>query len=346
VTTRIRARWVRAVALIALAGATLAVSAAPVTAAPPAIRIESVSSDNVKSGESVRVRFRATNNSRRGTERAFVAVSGGLRCTAGCSATKDLGPGQSASFSATVVAPKVNKNEQSGLNLAVTVRIGLQTGFANKLILVRGADKPASSVTQVSGRVRDGDGKAIDDATVTVRDSAGHGYRATSDGDGRFSIRSSDSKPIAAGFLTVAASRDGYRTARAKVRGTAGSAATVRLTLSAVAAPTTKPPSPSAVASAPVVAQTPATEESSAGATPLGTLKTAGDQGDGPLLFSILGGLLVAVGLGALVLMLIRRRSGPGKPDAQDAPTLVAGAGGSLGDAPTAVLRAVSPDGR
>ncbi|GLY93871.1 carboxypeptidase-like regulatory domain-containing protein [Actinoplanes sp. NBRC 103695] len=340
-TTRLGARWAGAAGLIALAGATLAVSATPVAAAPPAIRIESVSSDNVKSGGTVRVRFRVTNNER-GTERAFVAVSGGLRCTKGCSATKDLGPGESASFDATVVAPKVSAGEESGLNLAVTVRIGLQTGFAHKMILVRGSEAPSSAVTQVSGRVRDADGKAVGNATVAVRDSAGHSYQATSDGSGKFSIRSSDSKPIAPGSITVAAGKDGYRTARVTARGVAGSAATVRLILAPVATPSTTPPSPTAEASSPVVAEEePVAEDSLAGVAPPATVKTAGDEGGGLLLATIVGGLLVAAGLGALALVLIRRRKSPVVPVAPVSP-----GGGRFADAPTALLRTVPPDGR
>ena len=136
-TARVRVRWVRAAAVITLTAAALAVSAAPVAAAPPAIRIESVSSDTVKSGESVRVRFRATNNERR-TARVFVAVSGGLRCTAGCSAARDLGPGRSETFDATVVAPEVRAGQSSGYNLAVSVRVGTRTAFDHKMIMVRG----------------------------------------------------------------------------------------------------------------------------------------------------------------------------------------------------------------
>ena len=346
-TTRLRTRWVRAAASTALAGATLVVSAAPAAAAPPTIRIESVSSENVKSGESVRVRFRATNN-QRGTERVFVAVSGGLRCTAGCSAVQDIGPGRSATFEATVVAPKVHANEVSGRNLAVSVRVGRQTGFDHRMIMVHGSDQQSSAVSGVSGRVRDADGKAIRGAAVTVRDSAGHDYRTTTDADGRFSIRSSDSRPIAAGRIKVAAGKDGYRTARATVQGAAGGSASVRLTLAAVATPSKTPPSPSAVASPPVEAEEPASEESFAEAAPPATIKTAGDEGGGLLLFTVLGGLLVAAGLGALVLVLIRRRNSPDTPATPSGvhpePAWV-GAGGGMADAPTAVLRTVPPAG-
>ncbi|MFI7545094.1 carboxypeptidase regulatory-like domain-containing protein [Actinoplanes sp. NPDC049599] len=334
-TTRSRARRVPAAASIALAGAMLAVSAAPVAAAAPTIRIQSVSSESVQSGESVRVRFQATNNNQR-TEKVFVAVSGGLRCTAGCSTARDIRPGRSQSFDATVVAPEVRPGEQSGLNLAVSVRIGTQTAFDHKMILVSGADKPSSAVSRVSGRVRDADGKPIGGVSLTVRDSAGHDYRATSTRSGKFSIRSSGSRPIAAGPITVVAAKDGYRTARSTVQGTAGAAATVRLTLAAVAAPSTTPPSPAAT-SAPPVTEEPATEEALAAVSPPATARTSGDDGSGLLLYTILGGLLIAAGLGTLALMLIRRRSNPDTPMA--AP--YGAGGGGMADAPTAVLRTV-----
>lgn len=333
------ARWSRAAASIVLAGAVLAVSAAPVAAAPPAIRIQSVSSDQVKSGETVRVRFKATNNNQR-TEKVFVAVSGGLRCTAGCSAAPDIRAGQSRTFEATVVAPKVSAGEESGRNLAVSVRIGRQTAFDHKMILVRGANTSPSAVSRISGRVRDAGGDAIGGATVAVRDSAGHDYRTTTNAGGKFTITSNDSRPIAAGPITVAAAKDGYRSARATVQGAGGRAATVRLTLAAVASPSKAPSSPAAVASVPPVAEEePATEESVT-AAPATTEKVDG-EGSGLLLFTILGGLLIAAGVGTLALMMIRRRA-PAWDQTMAAPT---GAGGSgMADAPTAVLRTVPHD--
>jgi hypothetical protein len=325
-----------------LAVATLAVAAAPAIAAPPTIGILSVSSDNVRSGESVQVRFRATNNGS-SKETVFVAVSGGLRCTAGCSASQAIGPGLSEDFEATVVGPDVNKNETSGRNLAVSVRIGTQTAFDHKMILVRGADYPAaavsppSAVSQVSGLVRDSDGKPVGGATLTVRDGAGNDYRATSGQDGRFSIKSSDSKPIAVGPITVEARKDGYHVARATAQGANGAAATVQLTLAAVATSAQTPQSPSAAASL-LATASPANH------------KEVSDEDESSPPWIILGGLLVAAGLGALVLALFRRRGAQNEsnapvptPTRMSAPVDPSGAG--MADAPTAVLRAVPPDG-
>lgn len=314
--TRSRARWARAAALIVLTGGTLAVSAAPVAGAPAPISILSVSAENVEPGDKVRVEFRVTNNGS-GAETAVVVVGGGLKCTTGCRVEPNLKPGQSKNFEATVVAPQVNAGEILGLNISVGVRLGGQNSFDFKMVYIHGpgasqpgagtpkpgTDKPSSEVDGVSGRVRDTDGKALGGVALTIRDSAGHEYRTTSDRNGRFSIKSGAGKTITKGRITVVAALDGYRTTRTTVKGSAGDTASVRLTLAALAASPETSPSPTATAAADEASEP---ETSVASATPP-ALETVSDQGSGSLPF-ILGGLLVAAGLGALVLMANRRR--------------------------------------
>ncbi|GIF23492.1 hypothetical protein BJ973_004103 [Actinoplanes tereljensis] len=335
-TTRIGVRWARAAALITLAGGTLAVSAgAPAMAAPETVRILSVSAENVQPGETVRVQFRVTNTGS-GSETAIVVVGGGLRCTDGCRAEPKLAPGASQTFDATLVAPDAAPGETIGLNISIGVRLGGQNSFAYQMVYVHGpgagastpgADKPATGVSRVSGRVRDADGKAIPGVGLTIRDSAGHEYRTTSDRSGQFSITSSAAKTITAGTITVDAAMDGYRTARKTVRGTDGKAATVRLTLSAVATPTTTPPTSAAAAS-------PLTAAADAPGTVPPTLQAVSDDSSSSPLFFALGGVLVAAGLSALALLAIRRRKAPHEPAEAMAP-----AGGYSADAPTAILR-------
>lgn len=348
---RLRARWARAAALIALTGGTLAVSAAPVAGAPAPISILSVSAENVKPGDKVRVQFRVTNNGSR-AETAIVVVSGGLQCTTGCRAEPNLKPGQSQDFQATVVAPQVNAGEISGLNISVGVRLGGQNSFDFKMVYVYGpgtsqpgagapqpsADKPSSGVDGVSGQVYDTSGKAIGGVALTVRDSAGHEFRTTSDRSGRFSIKSGAGKTIAEGRITVVAALDGYRTARTTVQGSAGDTASVRLTLAAVAAPAKTPPSPTATAAADEAAEP---ETSVAEAAPP-ALEAVSDEGSGSLPFT-LGGLLVAAGLGTLALLVNRRRNTPDKPAPHAATQLTAPAGAGMSDAPTAVLHTTPP---
>jgi hypothetical protein len=315
VTTRLRARWARAAALVALTGGTFAVPATPAAGAPAPIRILSVSAENVEPGDTVRVRFRVTNTGQ-GAETAIVVVGGGLQCTAGCRAEPNLGPGRSQDFQATLVAPKVSAGETSGRNISVAVRLGGQNSFDHTMVYVHGsgtstpgADKPSSGVKQVSGRVRDTGGKALGGADLSVRDSAGHAYRTTSSRNGRFSIKSSAGKPIVEGPITVVAAMSGYRTTRTTVQGPAGDTASVQLTLAAVAAPATTSPSPDPTAS-PDEAAEPATSVAAA-APP--DLKAVSDESSSSPLFTIGGGLLIAVGVGALALMVIRRRRAPGR---------------------------------
>lgn len=341
-TTRLRARWARAGALIALTGGTLAVSAAPAAGAPAPISILSVSAENVKPGDTVRVQFRVTNNGTK-AETAVVVVSGGLQCATGCRAEPNLKAGQSQDFQATVVAPQVNAGETLGLNISVAVRLGGQNSFDYKMVYIHGpgtsqpgagapqpgADKPSSGLDGVSGLVRDTSGKPIGGVALTVRDSAGREYRTTSDQSGRFSIKSGAGKTIAAGRITIVAALDGYRTTRTAVQGSAGDTASVRLTMAAVGAPAKTPPSPTATAAADEATE----PETSRTAAPL-ALEAVSDDGSGSLPF-ILGGLLAA-GLGALALMANRRRNTPDKPDPHAATQLAAPAGAGMGAAPTA----------
>jgi hypothetical protein len=317
------------------------VSATPVAAAPAPIRILSVSAENVKPGDKVRVQFRVTNTGG-GAETAIVVVGGGLACTTGCRAEPNLAAGQSRDFEATVVAPEAGEGETIGLNISVAVRLGGQNSFDFKMVYVHGpgtstpgTEEPSTEVDRVAGRVRDTDGKAIGGAVVAVRDSAGHEYRTASDRNGRFSIKSSAAKPIVEGSITVAAAMDGYQSARKSVKGVAGGTATVQMTLAAVAAPTKSSPSPAASASPLAAADETSEPAASLLAAAPPDFEPASDEGSNPLLFA-LGGLLVAVGLGALV--MIRRRSTRRVPVPAAAPPMTAPAGAGMGDAPTAVL--------
>ncbi|MEV4347671.1 carboxypeptidase-like regulatory domain-containing protein [Actinoplanes sp. NPDC049596] len=275
------------------------------------------------------MKFRVTNTGSR-AETAIVVVGGGLQCTTGCRAEPNLAPGKSKDFEARLVAPAAAPGEISGLNISVAVRLGGQNSYDFKMVYVHGSgasspttSKPPSGVSRVSGRVRDTGGKALGGAAVTIRDSAGHEYRVTSDRSGRFAMKSNATKPIAAGRITVVATLDGYRTNRETVQGRAGDTATVAVSLAAVPVPvpTTRTPSPDAATDEPATTHT-----SAADAAPL-DLKTVSDEGGSSPLFFTLGGLLVAAGVGALALVLIRRRNKP------------AATGAGSGDAPTEVLR-------
>ncbi|MFF5075973.1 carboxypeptidase regulatory-like domain-containing protein [Actinoplanes sp. NPDC000266] len=318
-TTRSPARWARAAAWVALIGGTLAVSATPAMGAPAPVSILSVSAENVKPGDKVRVKFRVTNTGG-GAGTAIVVVGGGLPCAAGCRAEPTLKPGKSQDFQATVVAPAVGPGETLGLNISIGVRLGGQNSYDFKMITIHGSGvtqpkpstKPSTKAAGVSGRVRDTGGKALGGVALTVRDSAGRDYRATSDRNGRFSVKS-----VAEGRLTVVAALDGYRTARTTAKATAGGTASVRLALVAVATPTTTSPSPAASSPA---ASSPSSPETVVSSAAPAALKTVSDEGSGPVPF-VLGGLLIGAGLTALAVVVVRRRNKPVPAGMGDAPT-------------------------
>ncbi|MEU4563642.1 carboxypeptidase regulatory-like domain-containing protein [Actinoplanes sp. NPDC023936] len=342
-----RSRGSRAAAAVALAATALSVSAAPAAGAPTPVRILSVSAENVKPGQTVRLRFRVTNTGN-AAETAIVVIGGGLRCTTGCRTEPNLKSGESRDFATTLVAPDANPGETTGLNISVGVRLGGQNSYAHQGISVHGSGtstpsskKPSSEVSRVSGRVRDSAGKAVAGAKVIVRDSAGHEYRTTSNSSGRFSITSGAGEPVVAGRITVVAARDGYRSARTTVRGSAGAVASVRLTLAAVAVATTtlSSPSPEAAVSPPAAAGEASEPAASLAAAAPRAFEPVSDEGGSSLPFTVLGGLLVAVG--ALALLLIRRRRASSEP----APATASSAVSGTGDAPTAVFPTLPPNG-
>jgi hypothetical protein len=76
-----------------------------------------------------------------------------------------------------------------------------------------------------------------------------------------------------------------------------------------VAAPASSSPTPGAAASSLAPADEVAEPATSVAAAVPPDFEAVSDEGSTSLLFTLLGGLLVAVGVGALVLVLIRRRN-------------------------------------
>ncbi|HWS37218.1 MAG TPA: carboxypeptidase-like regulatory domain-containing protein [Actinoplanes sp.] len=305
----------------------------------------------------------------------------------GCEASGTFNGSQS--FSATIKAPTVGTGQSRQISVSVNSSVTFtpegetepktETGSANAGFTVKGAAAP-TTVRQVSGRVKDDEGARVSGVSVVMVDSAGKRYETSTNGDGGYSFTSSDSQPIAAGNIKVAATKDGYNAASANVQGSAGRTVNVALTIKKVA--TASPSaSPSASASASAEATTDATEEEEPGdegtneinaADPNAAANNTDDEGSNWLLI-IMGVLLVAAGIGAMLLVWMRRKkaeelaeTGIGKiPPAtgggnsfdqtrvaapvgagsrgNDA-TMIAPAGGvggvgSLGDAPTMIHR-------
>jgi Carboxypeptidase regulatory-like domain len=228
-------------------------------------------------------------------------------------------------------------------------------------ITVRGP-QGAPVVSEVSGTVVDSTtGSPIKDAEVTLTDGASASHKRGSDANGRFRFTSTANDPIAPGSMSIVASKDGFEGIQKNVEGKAGQTlVNQRIQLKPLAASASAEP--------------PSTGPSEPAATGTGeaTPASGSSPGSGTGLFSWvligLGALLVLLGIGAIVLLLVRRkddepdddepdeprvRRGPAPappsrggyraPVAAD-PTMVAGGRGGAGDA-TAMIRSPRPGG-
>ena len=334
-------------AFLAMVGGVLAVASAPALADQPDVQITNVSSTDLPAGGRTTMTYNVTNNNQvPGLVRIRVT---GVNCSGDCNSAGTLGPGDTRQFTAALTAPRVDPGQTRTVQVQVSATVNNDTGRASQELTVRGPDKP-KTVRQVAGRVRDSSGRPVSGASVGVRDSQGHSYTTTTNNDGRFQFTSTDQRPILAGALSVATVKQGFEAVSVSVQGGADRVVNVPLTLRGGEAPATTAPTSTATTAPPTEepvdeATVPATD-----ATTADTANAANNSGSSSLLFIILGALLVAAGVGAIVLVLMRRK-GPGDdyddPDAIDAPagvippsqgrfhdaTRVGAAAGGMGDA-------------
>jgi hypothetical protein len=333
VTTHLRAWAAQAGALLALVVGGVAAAPAVALAAPPGVQITNLSPTDVLAGGQVQLQYTVANNSGAGGgggggggNGANIKVTG-MSCNGDCSQVTQIDPGGNKQFNAKLTAPQVAAGATQTVTVTISVTIGNDQNTAQQQVTVRGPDKP-QTVTAITGKVKDADGKSISGAAVGARDSAGSTFSATTNGSGSFSINSSDSHPIAPGSITVAAGKSGYENANVEVTGVAGRTVNVPLTLKLTAATTSASPSASAsdVPSAPAAALD-TNVPSQLAVLPsddTATKKASQNSSSGSMLFIVLGGLLVAAGIGAIVLVLMRRRNAGGN-------------GGDEGNDPTAM---------
>ena len=311
---------VQAGALLALVGGILVAAPAAALATEPVLTIE-VATD-LPSGGTTNLQYTIKNqNDASGESSVQVAISG-LTCTNNddCSPTVPIAPGASVTRSAKLNVPQVAAGQTKTLTLQVTATVGADSKSVSQTITVRGADKP-QFVRQISGKVKDSSGKPIAGAAVGARDSANTAFETQSNADGGYAITSTDAKPIAVGSITIGAGKEGYKQVTVTRQGGAGQTINVLLTLTAIAASPSV--TPSASASATTEPSDEVTDDPTAGAeqpsAPADTTNTSGDDKDSDsLLYIIFGGLLVAAGIGAIVLVLMRRKDAGGASDADD----------------------------
>jgi hypothetical protein len=305
------------------AGAFLALILGALVAAPPAahaagpsVKIDSLTSTNLRAGEETSLTYTVTNTNTAGTAVFDITVSSTVReltCQGdGCNVRQaEITVGTPRTFTVKLAAGAVESGKSIGGRVVVRASSPGPGGGSdddNKEVTVRGDDR-SPTVREISGRVRDDTGKSVSGAEVAIQDSAGHRYTTDTNGSGRFKFTSSDEQPIAPGTVIVGAQKDGFKIATQNLNTQAGKSFTVALTMRSETAPTA---SASASAS-PTASVEPTAEPSEAQTSQAPTLNAAPaadkDGGDSTsLMFLIVGGLLVAAGIGAIVLLLMRRK--------------------------------------
>jgi hypothetical protein len=299
----------------------IAVAPEVALASPPTVRITSLTTE-VASGAAVDMEYVVadTNNGQGADPTAQIQVTG-MRCSTGCNEISEVSR-NGRRFTAKMTAPTVNAGASQNVTVEITATINGETSSTQQTVAVQGPDKPAT-VTRVSGTVRDQGGKSVSGAQVAIKDSAGNAYSATTNGSGGYSFNSSDSEPIIAGQITIVAFKQGFESAKVTIQATAGRSVNQPLTLKLQVAATTATPSASASAEASEEAVDPATDDATTEATQPAADPASGDGGSGSWLFLLLGGLLVAAGVGTIVLVVMRRRNAADSDD--DDPNVLGG---------------------
>ncbi len=339
-TTHLRARTAQAGAFLALVAGLVAINPAAALAAP-GVQINRVSERNVASGSTVTISYTVSNQGEAPADgdnliEIEVSANNGGSCSSNCTPSQSITNPQG--FDSSVTMPTV----AAGQSRQVTITIAAQgknaagepaTDSKSTTITVKGPDAP-TNVRQVSGRVKDDGGDGVSGVRVVMRDSAGKQFNTSTNGSGGYAFSSSDANPIAAGSIRIAAAKDGYESASAQVQGGVGQTVNVPLTIKKVVAP-----SPSASASASASASPSATEEETeeeptdeeTGVNLPDTNEAASnseDEGSNWLLI-IMGVLLVAAGIGAMVLVWLRRKNAkPGDGSNTGMTPVVPGGGG------------------
>ena len=372
-----RHSWtVRAGALVAAA---TAVAASTLVGASPALaagnidlRVVRIDSTQVTSGKSIHLRYEISNDGPDAVStKVQVQVGPGLGCDGDCGSEGQIPARTTMPFDADIKADNLPPGEQQRSFVTVSAQAADQAPqVRTKGVTVVGPQKP-QSVGRISGMVTDAaSGKSIGNAVVRLQDSTGQILETRADGNGGFAFNGSDSQPIAPGKIIVGASAGNgkYTAQTTQFRLGAGQSRNgiiLGLTLANAS------PSPSASASASTSASASATpsaestepsDGTDSGAAPAGTTDTTAASNDSTSgstwLLIGLGALLLAAGVGALVLLWLRRRQdrdddqpigGPAGPQvprpyspasnpALHAPTMAVG---SLANAATVVQPAI-----
>jgi hypothetical protein len=293
---------------------------APAFAEDPDVQITNLSSGTLNAGQQATLQYSVQNNNETPTSfQIRVNTFDGLTCNGDCDVQRLIPPGQTQNFNATLVGGSVPAGQTKQGTLRIRAESNNGSSDASRNMTVRGPEQQQEqSVKQVSGKVKDTTtGEGIEGAAVAMLDSKGHNCNTTTTSSGNYRFTSCEGEPIAVGEIFVGAQHEDYgQVEEKKVVGAAGQSVVV----GTFALKSSKAATPSAQPSAPATEAAEPTGEATPEATNLNA-NNASDSSSGGMgswLLIIVGGLLVALGVGAIVLLIVRRKQDNGDPGIDD----------------------------
>jgi hypothetical protein len=320
-------------AVVALAAAGgLAFTAGPALADEPTVTITNLpGAMNTGSQTQVQYNIKNTAGSPVLVHISFTdALNGVMSCPqpADCDYTKIVNDNDN--LQATLAAGQVDPGQTKSGNVKIDVVVHLPGGDKNvstSAPLTVNGPAQQQNVPEISGVVVDSStGKPLPSAVVSVQDSGSPvgNWTIGSDALGKFRIVSTPDKPIrATGPISMVVKKDGYQDfQQAFPHPVAGTAITaVRVAMMPTNAPTTSVVTPSGGV----------TTGGAVGPTDTGdtTVSGTGGSGGGGLSWALIaiGGVLVALGIAAIVILLVRRKG----DDDEETPHGPGGPGGGRG---------------
>ena len=345
-TTHSRTRMLGAGVVMAVVAGLIAMLPAPAMAAKPTVQIVSLSNGSLKSGDQAQLTIKVTAPGASGDPDATVSIQvnssfGELQCKARCNFDETFRAGESKTFTIELVAGNVEPGKNKSGQVQIEATVGSDTGRTDRTITVRGPDQ-APMVKEITGKVRDAvTGRPVTGASVAIMDSANHKYDTTTNSSGTYRFASSAESPITPGNIDMLAKKDGFEPKYQTANGKAGESVKANFAVKSTASPSPSVTPSVTPEAAPVEAATP---ENLVAAPPAKT-PTAGsaDDGNGSMLYILLGGLLVAAGVGAMILVLMRRKDNDAEDD-EPAPAVATAAAGAAVPAAAAGAYHGAPD--
>jgi len=311
-------------------GALLTVPATPAQAAP-SIGNVSASPNSVDAGGTVKVTFSL--NFTDPLSSADVSVTSSnpkLTCVDGCSRGR---VNQDGTYDATLRAASDASDGSATITIRATDSNGpnKQTESASVTVTIVGKAQPTQEQTQtvksISGKVViAANNEPLSGATVMLRDSKGKSRSTTSDGSGNFRFTGSTSDPIAPGRIDLGAKKGDADPGTKSINVGPGEAVTglrISVAVKVEVTPSVTPSESEEALPTEEATDDTATAEDDAGATeaaPAAQQPAANQEsgGFGNWLLILLGGLFVAVGVGTIVLLYLRRKNEGDDADGDD----------------------------